>query len=133
MSATTTHLLFSGEFCILCYGTIPVKSASADVSLYTNNSKMTNFELWHSCRKWVIWFPMSLCPTHSYVAMCMCMTHNFLKKWEFWDHSFRGQLKCDGTRAETRFRLSSERTSPFQSTGGISSVDYWQPRCAHQP
>ena len=27
----------------------------------------------------------------------------------------RGQLKCDGTRAETRFRLSAKRTSPFQS------------------
>ena len=25
----------------------------------------------------------------------------------------RGQLKCDGTRAETRFRLSVKRTSPF--------------------
>jgi len=27
----------------------------------------------------------------------------------------RGQLKCDGTRAEARFRLSAKRTSPFQS------------------
>ena len=44
----------------------------------------------------------------------------------------RGQLKCDGTRAETRFRLSAKRTSPFKSAGGVSSVDYWQPRCAHQ-
>ena len=26
-------------------------------------------------------------------------------------------LKCDGTRAETRFRLSAKRTSPFKSTG----------------
>ena len=25
----------------------------------------------------------------------------------------RGQLKCNGTRAETRFRLSAKRTSPF--------------------
>ena len=25
----------------------------------------------------------------------------------------RGQLKCDATRAETRFRLSAKRTSPF--------------------
>ena len=87
-------------------------------------------------------------------------------------------LKCDGTRAETRFRLSAKRTSPFKSAGrpsvqsttgsrsmcisssnarytmfrgsvkstgyplhspvhlnlpvGVSSVDYWQPRCAHQ-
>jgi hypothetical protein len=29
----------------------------------------------------------------------------------------RGQLKCDGTRAETRFRLSAKRTSLFKSTG----------------
>jgi hypothetical protein len=27
----------------------------------------------------------------------------------------RVQLKCDGTRAETRFRLSAKRTSPFKS------------------
>jgi hypothetical protein len=27
------------------------------------------------------------------------------------------RLKCDGTRAETRFRLSVERTSPFKSAG----------------
>ena len=30
----------------------------------------------------------------------------------------RGQLKCAGTRAETRFRLSAERSSPFKSAGG---------------
>jgi hypothetical protein len=29
--------------------------------------------------------------------------------------SVRGQLQCDGTRAETRFRLSAKRTSPFKS------------------
>ena len=27
-------------------------------------------------------------------------------------------MKCDGTRAETRFRLSAQRTSPFKSAGG---------------
>ena len=42
------------------------------------------------------------------------------------------RLKCDGTRAETRFRLLAKRTSPFKSAEGVSSVDYWQPRCAHQ-
>ena len=41
-------------------------------------------------------------------------------------------LKCDGTRAETRFRLSAKRTSPFKSAEGVSSIDYCQPRCAHQ-
>ena len=34
-----------------------------------------------------------------------------------WKPSGRGQLKCDGTRAETRFRLSAKRTSPFKSAG----------------
>ena len=29
----------------------------------------------------------------------------------------RGELKCDGTRAETRFRLLAKRTSPFKSVG----------------
>ena len=29
----------------------------------------------------------------------------------------RGKFKCDGTRAETRFRLSAKRTSPFKSVG----------------
>ena len=29
----------------------------------------------------------------------------------------RGQLKCHGTRAETRFRLSEKQTSPFKSAG----------------
>ena len=32
-------------------------------------------------------------------------------------HRIRGQLKCDGTRAETRFRLSAKRTRPFKSAG----------------
>jgi hypothetical protein len=45
MSATTTQLLSSGEFCKLRYEAIPVKSPSANVSFYTNNSKMPNFEL----------------------------------------------------------------------------------------
>jgi len=30
----------------------------------------------------------------------------------------KGQLKCDGTHTETRFRLSAKRTNPFKSAGG---------------
>jgi len=45
MIARTTQLLSSGEFCKLRYDNIPVKSASANVSSYTNNSKTPNFEL----------------------------------------------------------------------------------------
>ena len=44
----------------------------------------------------------------------------------------RLRLKCDDTRAENRFRLSAKQTSPFESAVGVSSVDYWQPKCAHQ-
>jgi hypothetical protein len=51
MSATTAQLLSNGEFYRLHYDTTPVKSASAKVSFYTNNSNMPNFELRHSCRK----------------------------------------------------------------------------------
>jgi len=39
------QLLSSDEFCKLRYDTIPVKTASANVSFYTNYSKMPNFEL----------------------------------------------------------------------------------------
>jgi len=51
VGATATQLLSSGRFCKQRYDAIPVKSASANVSFYTNNSKMPNFELWHSCRQ----------------------------------------------------------------------------------
>ena len=40
--------------------------------------------------------------------------------WKYWSrrkHS-RLRLKCDGTGAETRFRLSPKRTSPFKSAEG---------------
>jgi hypothetical protein len=42
MSAKTTQLLSSGEFCKLRYDTTPVQSASANVSFYTSISKMPN-------------------------------------------------------------------------------------------
>jgi hypothetical protein len=42
-SATRTQLLSSGEFCKLRYDTMPVKSASANVSFYTNKSKNAKF------------------------------------------------------------------------------------------
>jgi hypothetical protein len=34
-----------------------------------------------------------------------------------WLGGSRLRLKCDGTRGETRFRLSAKRTSPFKSAG----------------
>ena len=45
MSATTTQLLSSGEFYKLRRNTMPLKRTPTNVSFYTNNSKMPNFEL----------------------------------------------------------------------------------------
>jgi hypothetical protein len=43
------------------------------------------------------------------------MRKNQIKLLLFRDSTLR--LKCDGRRAETRFRLSAKRTSPFKSAG----------------
>jgi hypothetical protein len=45
VSATTTQLLSSGEFCKLRYDTIPVQSESSKVSFQKKKKKMPNFEL----------------------------------------------------------------------------------------
>ena len=42
---------------------------------------------------------------------------NFNKSLFSYTHRGRLRLKCDGTRAETRFPLSAKRTSPFKSAG----------------
>ena len=65
---------------------------------------------------------------HSFIFVHFCTC--FCSKQHSADS--RGQLKCDGTRTETRFRLSAKRARPIKSAGDVSSVDYWQPRCAHQ-
>jgi len=44
MSTTTTQLPSSGYFYKLHYDNIPVKTASANVSFYTNNPKIQNFD-----------------------------------------------------------------------------------------
>ena len=53
-------------------------------------------------------------PVGTRAKLCHGVAHNILKVNT--DHR-RGQLKCDGTRAENRFRLSAKRTSPFKSAG----------------
>jgi hypothetical protein len=44
----------------------------------------------------------------------------------------RPRLKCDGTRAETRFRLLAKRTSPFKSAGAsVQSAGSRGVRCSN--
>ena len=54
--------------------------------------------------------------THQDLVFCILSIY-LLTTW-CWRNESRGQLKCDGTRAENRFRLSAKRTSPFKSAGG---------------
>jgi hypothetical protein len=53
--------------------------------------------------------PRTPCPWPSYYTVCAVRVDTNVLG--------RGQLKCDGTGAETRLRLSVKRTSPFKSAG----------------
>jgi hypothetical protein len=48
--------------------------------------------------------------THSAIQRYVCLE-------SVWLCCSRLRLKCDGTCAETKFRLSAKRTSPFKSAG----------------
>ena len=50
--------------------------------------------------------------SHIFRTMCRCGSVYCL-----FPLACRLRLKCDGTRAETRFRLSAKRTSPFKAAG----------------
>jgi len=89
----------------------------------------------------LIALPTLLCAEHQKVSVKFFYPLILWAAPQFWeeqlsaDSGVRGKLKCDGTRAETRFRLSAKNErSPFKSAGGggDGSVDYWQPRYAHQ-
>ena len=47
--------------------------------------------------------------------ICFVLNSHFMRAAKLPLNAGTGQLKCDGTRAETRFRLSAKRTSPFES------------------
>jgi len=53
--------------------------------------------------------------TQNYWALCQICGHYAKRLLE--RDACRLRLKCDGTRAETRFRLSAKRTSTFKSAG----------------
>ena len=79
------------------------------------------------------------CPLHSHLSLsprpttCVNVCHQVLNALNHSTLRSWARSKSYGTCTETRFGLSSKRTSPSKSAGlGVSSVDYWQPRCAHQ-
>ena len=55
-----------------------------------------------------------------YMCVCVCVCvyiYIYIYIYICSSSGGRGQLKCDGTRAETRFCLSTKQTSPFKSAG----------------
>ena len=58
---------------------------------------------------------LSLNDWQKYTARCFIIEQDAVMLILF--NRGRDQLKCDGTRAETKFRLSAKRTSPFKSAG----------------
>ena len=63
----------------------------------------------------------TLCPVTDSATcdfhVCLLILCLFLYPFLFAVFHWRLRLKCDGTRAETRFCLSAKRTSPFKSAG----------------
>jgi hypothetical protein len=57
-------------------------------------------------------------PTHLTVRHPLSVPLPNVISFSWVDHSIL-RLKCDGTRLETRFRLSAKRTSPFKSAGAL--------------
>jgi len=60
---------------------------------------------------------------HPYLQFVVFLTHNQalynVESWTFFNlfNLCRGQVKCDGTRTETRLCLSAKWTGPFKSVG----------------
>ena len=55
--------------------------------------------------------------THTHTPHTHTHTHSRAHIHACLHFNGRDHLKCDGTRPETRFRLSAKRTSPFKSAG----------------
>jgi hypothetical protein len=60
----------------------------------------------------------SICVRYSILILLITTIRCIIFRLAYWTVlQCRLCLKCDGTRAETRFRLSAKRTSPFKSAG----------------
>ena len=80
--------------------TFAVSHSNSSVWLYYKESWCPTLLLWESL------------PKHQHTHM-----HVQLVSGKKFDVNSRLRLKCDDTHAETRFRLSAKRRSPFKSAG----------------
>ena len=86
-------------------------------SITSQKSTVLATSLWEpriSCNKSVVYLTgPATAPVTSQREFCA----NFVTPEVLNRNACRLRLKCDGTRAETRFRVSAKRTSPFKSAG----------------
>jgi len=103
--------------------TTPFKSAgtsgqsttgSRGVRISGNNARYTMFRGSVKSTGYTLHSPVSPSLPLPCVTVCHHISAGLYHKFE---SPLTGQLKCDGTRAETRSRLSAKRTSPFKSAG----------------
>jgi len=96
---------------------VRISSSNAGYTMFRVSVKSTGYPL--SIRQFPLHFP-------SLAALCVI---TFLLGSTT---ATRGQLKCDGTHAETRFRLSAKWMNPFKSAWTSVQSTTGQPSCAHQ-
>jgi len=71
-------------------------------------------DLTHSLHFWLV---HNTSNTSAHIVLWVAVRLSVCKNSRKATQGFRLQLKCDGTRAETTFRLSAKRMSPFKSAG----------------
>ena len=120
--AGLTPLPATGSVFIISLGIHATDRKRKTVSLLKEHDEMKQSSNYKTPRHCCYHIP---CPNHRFAAVlfdcCCCCT----LPARFWTRIKRARklrivevsLKCDGTRAETRFRLSVKRMSPFKSAG----------------
>ena len=89
-------------------------------NLYVNKCKQSRSYLNHLVYVCVCIYIYKYNSSNSHYSLCidaMCLTGDLHVRAVILCNNCRLHLKCDGTRAETIFRLSAKRTGPFKSAG----------------
>ena len=131
-----SHFLFSlSPLCFSCVSFLHLAVASCSRTAVPHSSHLANLLPSYLSLSWVLHVPPTLSDSVMFpenqslpTPFPFCLhAHVFLAFWDclileggtdrLSQNVGRLRLKCDGTRAETRVRLSAKRTSPFKSAG----------------
>ena len=90
--------------------TIPARTDCIEVRVRGNGEKKNRFPYWQQTQ----FRPSS----RHYNDWAIPASYSKYEGIRFIQNFGRPRSKCEGTRAETRFRLSAKQTIPFKSAGG---------------